>query len=111
MEDFKYQYEAKRLEFLERKMTLYEQSIRRRSYIRMVLGLFLGVIVAVALWFLFTKEVPSGNRDVVIAIVSGLSGAFFGSVISYYFGDSDKVMEMPPKMDEETFHGDDDYQP
>ena len=85
------QYELRRLDLLERKIESSERQQRQRSIIRLFIGTTLGVIVGWALYFLFTKEVPPGNRDVVIVIVSALSGAFFGSVISYYFGDSDSV--------------------
>ncbi len=98
MLELRLQYEQRRLEFLERKMDFYEKSQRRKAYIRMVLGVFLGCIVAISLAFLFQKEVPAGNREIIIALVSGLTGAFFGSVISYYFGDSDSHVEPPPSM-------------
>lgn len=85
------QYELRRLDLLERKIESTERQQRQRSIIRLFIGATLGVIVGWALYFLFTQEVPPGNRDVVIVIVSALSGAFFGSVISYYFGDSDNA--------------------
>jgi len=98
--DLRIHYEMKRLEFLERKMDMYAQSTRRKSYIRIVFASILAVIVIGCMFFLFTRDIPSGNRDVVIALVSALTGAFFGSVINYYFGDSDKSLEPMPTFEE-----------
>lgn len=100
MMEVRVQYELKRLEFIERKMDMFERSTKRKSYIRLVFASILSVIVIGCLWFLFTTEIPSGNRDVVIALVSALAGAFFGSVISYYFGDSDTNDGPVPSFEE-----------
>ena len=93
------QFEIRRLEFLERQLELHEKAQHRKAITRVVLGLFLGFIVGSALLFLFLRSIPDGNRDVVIALVSGLTGAFFGTVINYYFGDSESRVEQPPHLE------------
>lgn len=95
------QLELRRLDFFEHKMEMYEKSQRRKSVIRIIMGMFLGIIVTAAIAFLMWRPIPQENRDVVIVLVSGLSGAFFGSVISYYFGDSDNAVPQSPSFQEE----------
>lgn len=82
-------------EYLTTLMKLHAEEKKRKAIIRLILGLFLGVIVVASIAFLLLFSIPERNRDVVIVLVSGLSGAFFGSVISYYFGDSDSRLETP----------------
>ncbi|MCA1799929.1 MAG: hypothetical protein LC687_00215 [Actinobacteria bacterium] len=106
--ELRFEYEQRRLEYLEKKMEFHEKSTRRKAYIRMALGVFLGGIVVSSLIFLFQKEVPPGNRDIIIALVSGLTGAFFGSVINYYFGDSDNHAEPVASMGEHEGMGSSD---
>ncbi len=91
--------ELKKIEFLEKQIEQYEKNLHRKSISRLVLGLFLGAIVSLSLYMLFTRSIPEGNRDVIIAMVSGLTGAFFGSVINYYFGDSESRTEQIPRID------------
>lgn len=85
-------------EFIKYKLKLAElhaQEKTRKSFIRITLGLFLGSIVLYMVHFLLLREIPQGNREVVIALVNLLVGAFAGSVVSYYFGDSDSRIEIP----------------
>lgn len=94
-EDYILELEKSKMDLYIQMLQLKETEARRKGYIRIFIGTFLGIIVSVCLFFLFTKEIPAGNKDVVIALVSGLTGAFFGSVVTYYFGDSDSRNDMP----------------
>ena len=84
-----YDLETQRIEYMKKDLELHHKEMKRKALIRLAIGCFLGIVVFVCLFLLFTSEVPAGNRDVLISLVSGLTGAFFGSVVSYYFGDSD----------------------
>jgi len=84
-----YDLEVQRIEYQKKQLELHHKEQKRKGLIRLLIGAFLGTIVFVCIILLFSSEVPAGNRDVLIALVSGLTGAFFGSVVSYYFGDSD----------------------
>lgn len=89
-----------------KQLELRETESRRKSYIRIFIGTFLGIVVSACMLFLFTKEIPEGNKDVVIALVSGLTGAFFGSVVTFYFGDSDSRSESVPTVPESNRYND-----
>ena len=94
-DEYLLEYEKSRIQLHIKQLELREKETRRKSLIRIFIGTFLGLVVTGCMLFLFTTEIPSGNRDVVIALVSGLTGAFFGSVITYYFGDSDSRNDPP----------------
>ena len=96
-----YDLENQKIEYQKKQLELHHKEQKRKGLIRLLIGAFLGTIVFVCIVLLFKSEVPAGNRDVLIALVSGLTGAFFGSVVSYYFGDSDSrpdvgKFEAPP---------------
>ena len=99
------QYELKRLDYLKERMHAYQRTQKRKATIRLAVGSLLALIVSLSLAFLFVREIPAQNKDVVITIVSALSGAFFGSVISYYFGDSDNAQHVPPPDDSQMSTG------
>jgi uncharacterized membrane protein YeaQ/YmgE (transglycosylase-associated protein family) len=84
-----YDLESQKIDYQKKQLELHHKEQKRKGLIRLLIGAFLGTIVFVCIIMLFRSEVPAGNRDVLIALVSGLTGAFFGSVVSYYFGDSD----------------------
>jgi membrane protein DedA with SNARE-associated domain len=65
------------------------QEVKRRMFIRLVIAIFLAFVMTAAMWFLFTREIPERNRDVVVVLIGGLAGAFTGAVVNYYFGDSE----------------------
>ena len=103
-----YDLESQRIEYQKKQLELHYKEQKRKGLIRLIIGAFLGIIVFVCIVMLFKSEVPAANRDVLIALVSGLTGAFFGSVISYYFGDSDnrpdagKFETPPPNFNKQT---------
>ena len=94
--DFDKEYELRKLDILEKRLELHEKSTKRKSIIRFLLGTLLGTMVAASIWSLFNRPIPIGNKDVLIALVSGMTGSFFGAVVSYYFGDSDNMPEQLP---------------
>jgi len=96
-----YDLESQKIDYQKKQLELHHNEQKRKGLIRLIIGAFLGIIVFACIILLFWSEVPPGNRDVLIALVSGLTGAFFGSVVSYYFGDSDSrpdasTFEIPP---------------
>jgi len=96
-----FELESQKIDYQKKQLELHHTEQKRKGLIRLLIGAFLGIIVFVCIVMLFRSEVPEGNRDVLIALVSGLTGAFFGSVVSYYFGDSDSrpdtgKFETPP---------------
>ncbi len=103
-----YDLESQKIEYQKKQLELHHKEQKRKGLIRLIIGAFLGLIVFICLVLLFKSEVPAGNRDVLIALVSGLTGAFFGSVVSYYFGDSDsrpdagKFEAPPPDFNKQT---------
>lgn len=101
MEDIKKRIIEKKLDLVSLKMDLYEKNAKRRQFFRAVFGILLTVLVGFSLGFLLFTEIPEGNREVVISLVAGLNGAFFGTVMGYYFGDSDKSSDEVPQFREQ----------
>lgn len=101
MEDIKKRIIEKKLDLVSLKMDLYEKNAKRRQFFRAVFGVMLTIMVAASLAFLLFTEIPEGNREVVISLVAGLNGAFFGTVMGYYFGDSDKSSDQVPQFREQ----------
>ena len=94
-EEYFLEFERAKIDLYIEQLRLREKETKRKAFIRIFIGTFLGIIVLGCMLFLFMTEIPAGNRDVVIALVSGLTGAFFGSVVTYYFGDSDSRNDPP----------------
>lgn len=61
---------------------------RRHSRNRLIIGCFLFTLVGFAWFALLSIEIPVGNRDVFLALVSAVTGAFV-MMVTYYFGSSD----------------------
>lgn len=73
--------ERRRLEFQERKD-------RRHGRARLIIALFVGFLVAYAWFRLFMHDIPEGNKEVLIALVSAVTGSLM-TIVAFYFGDSD----------------------
>lgn len=73
--------ERRRLEFQERKD-------RRHGRARLIIALFVGFLVAYAWFRLFMHDIPEGNKEVLIALVSAVTGSLL-TIVAFYFGDSD----------------------
>lgn len=99
-EELKYEYRKLKLDFKRKKMELYEENSKRRVIIRAIFSGILTLIIIVSLVFLFTQEIPEDNSQLLGYIISGLTGAFFGTVMGYYFGDSDKHSDQVPSFEE-----------
>lgn len=82
------EYELKRLEYNEKQA-------KRKSTIRLIIASFMGGIVLYMLAKLFNTEVPPGNREVIYLLVGNATGAFFGTLLSFYFGDSEGKADFP----------------
>jgi len=59
-----------------------------RQKIRLVLMLITGGTFFSCLMSLFYVEIPTGNKDILIAMTGFLGGAFV-TIITFYFGDSE----------------------
>jgi len=66
-----------------------EKQAKRKAMIRVIIALIMSAIVFYMIAMLFTSEVPQGNREVIYLLVGNATGAFFGTLISFYFGDSE----------------------
>lgn len=82
------QYKLKVLEFNEKQA-------HRKSTIRIFIAIIMSSIVFYMIAMLFNSEVPTGNREVIYLLVGNATGAFFGTLISFYFGDSEGKSDLP----------------
>lgn len=62
---------------------------RRHGRARIIIAAMIGLLVGYAWFTLFNRPVPEGNRDVLIALVSSVTGALI-TIVAFYFGDSDR---------------------
>lgn len=83
------------LEYQIHLMDLHEKQIKRKANFRIIIGTILGGIVIYMLDKLFNTEIPAGNREVIYLLVGNATGAFFGTMINFYFGDSEGRVDVP----------------
>lgn len=55
---------------------------------RSILAALVIVMLALSLAGLFFVDIPQANREVLIALVSGVLGASFKDIVGWYFGSS-----------------------
>ena len=65
-----------------------ERERRRRQLIRATIAVIvLGILVG-ALWWVLTRELPDGNKEVVITLLGAITGSVI-TIVAFYFGDAD----------------------
>lgn len=83
-------------------LDLQEKTRKRKTYFRAGIAIILGLIVFYMIAKLFSNDLPEGNREAVLLLTGSASGAFFGTLISYYFGDSEGRTEHSDSVTEES---------
>jgi len=81
-------YEEKYIEYLTKLIEYKEIQLKRKAMMRLYMGVFLGFIVSFMIYMLFISEIPNSNREVIYLLVGNATGVF-GTIINYYFGDSE----------------------
>lgn len=71
-----------------RKLDHEERKDKRHGRARLIIALFVGFLVAYAWFRLFMHDIPEGNKEVLIALVSAVTGSLL-TIVAFYFGDSD----------------------
>jgi hypothetical protein len=87
------EYDKAYMDYQIKLMELHEIQIKRKSKLRTIIGILLSIVVFFMIYMLFVTEVPAGNREVIYLLVGNATGAFFGTLINFYFGDSEGRME------------------
>lgn len=64
------------------------ETARRRQIIRATLAVIVHGMLGFAWFWLFTREIPAGNKEVIIALVGTMTGVV-GTIDAFYFGDSE----------------------
>lgn len=68
--------------------------MNRKWVVRMAVAGVFSIGFFAMLTLLALKEVPAGNRDVLITLLGALGGAVI-TIVSFYFGDSEGNSESP----------------
>jgi membrane protein DedA with SNARE-associated domain len=89
------EYQEHRIKYQVQVMDYHEKQMRRKAIFRIIIGTVLGAIVLYMIRQLFGSTIPAENKDVVYLLVGNATGAFFGTMINFYFGDSEGRIDIP----------------
>lgn len=62
---------------------------RRRSWARLTIAIIVVAVVVAGFIWLFTAEIPDGNREVLNTLLGAITGSLI-TIVAYYFGDSEQ---------------------